>query len=55
MEAEEIKKLRKRLNLTQTGLADKLGVTKTTVLNWEHKLARPSKLSLGQLDRLVRS
>ena len=52
MEAEEIKKLRKLLGLNQTQLADKLGVTKTTVLNWEHKLTRPSKLALRQLNRL---
>jgi len=52
MEAKEIKQLRKRLGLTQTGLADKLGVTKTTVLNWEHELAKPSKLARRQLDRL---
>ena len=54
MEAEEIKKLRKSLKLTQTQLADNLGVTKTTVLNWENKLARPSKLALKQLARLER-
>ncbi len=54
MEAEEIKKVRKRLKLTQTELADKLGVTKTTVLNWEHKISKPSKLALRQLDRLER-
>ena len=53
MKAEEIKKLRKRLNLTQIGLAEKLGVTKTTVLNWEHKFAKPSKLAQRQLARLV--
>ena len=52
MEAEEIKKLRKRLKLTQTELAEKLGVTKTTVLNWEHKFAKPSKLAQRQLARL---
>ena len=54
MEAEEIKKIRKRLKLTQTQLADKLGVTKTTVLNWEHQISRPSKLAKRQLDRLER-
>ena len=54
MEAEEIKKLRKRLKLNQTQLAEKLGVTKTTVLNWENKHARPSMLARRQLERLER-
>ena len=54
MEAEEIKRLRKRLKLTQLKLADKLGVTRATVINWEHRLAKPSRLARRQLDRLER-
>jgi len=54
MKAEEIKKLRKRLKFTQTQLAEKLGVSKTTVLNWENETTKPSKLALRQLSRLVR-
>ena len=49
MEAEAIKKLRKRRKLTQTQLADLLGVTKTTVLNWENGITRPCKMALRQL------
>ena len=54
MEATEIKKLRKKLKMSQTKFADELGVTKTTVLNWENKLARPSQLAQRQLAQLER-
>ena len=52
MEPKEIKALRKRLGLTQTQMADKIGVTKTSVLNWENGIAKPSKLARRELERL---
>ena len=54
MEAKDIKKLRKKLKMTQTEFADKLGVAKLTVFNWEHGLFKPSQLALRQLHRLER-
>ncbi len=35
MEGKELKKIRKELNLTQTDLADILGVKMNTVYRWE--------------------
>lgn len=45
--------IRKRLGLTQEELADKLGVTRMTIYNWENKKKRPSNLAKRQLDRLA--
>lgn len=42
MFGERIKKLRKSYGLTQVGLADKLGVTKQAVSNWENNNILPS-------------
>lgn len=60
MNAKEIKKLRKKLKgptgkpMTQTEFADALGVTKTTVLNWENEWSRPTKLAIRCLARMER-
>lgn len=54
MEAADIKKLRKRLKLSQIELADKLGVDPTTISRWERKEQRPSQLAMVQLNRLAR-
>ena len=60
MEAKEIKELRKKLKgptgkpMTQAQFAAELGVTKTTVLNWENELARPSMLAKRELARMER-
>ena len=60
MKAQEIKKLRKKLKgpggkaMTQTEFAEELGVSKTTVLNWENELAKPSQLAQRQLARMER-
>ena len=53
MTAEEIKELRLKLGLTQKQLAEKLGVTKTTIHNWERQLARPSPMAKRGLNRLA--
>jgi putative transcriptional regulator len=50
----EIKELRKKLNMTQQELADKLGVAPFTVRRWESGKARPSPLAKRQLARLER-
>lgn len=49
---ERIKRLRGRLGLTQTQLADRLGVSFATVNRWENRQARPSQLAWAQLERL---
>ena len=52
MTGPEIKELRKRLKLTQQQLADKLGVHRVTVAEWETNHKRPSNLAKRQLERL---
>lgn len=52
--AKEIKELRKRLKLTQQGLADKLGVARETVAHWEVSKKKPSNLARRQLARLAK-
>jgi len=48
----EIKELRTKLKLTQQQLADKLGVHRVTVAEWERNHKRPSNLANRQLRRL---
>ena len=54
MKAEAIKGLRKKLKMTQQNLADKLGVHRITVVNWEKGEARPSPLARRGLARLAK-
>jgi len=53
MTGSEIKELRNRLKMTQQALADKLGVHRVTVAEWEINHKRPSNLAKRQLERLV--
>jgi transcriptional regulator with XRE-family HTH domain len=53
--AEEIRRLRSRLALTQTQLAALLGVSCVTVSRWETGHRRPSLLARQRLLRLVES
>jgi len=48
-----IKELRKKMKMTQQELADKLGVTRMSVHNWENKEKRPSQLAKRELLRLA--
>jgi len=52
MTGTEIKELRKKLKMTQQQLADKLGVHRVTVAEWEASRKRPSNLAKRQLNRL---
>lgn len=55
MIGSEIKELRKKLKLTQQQLADKLGVHRVTVAEWEINHKRPSNLAKRGLARLANS
>ena len=50
---ERIKRLRGRLALTQTQLADLLGVSFATVNRWENRQARPSQLAWSRIQKLT--
>ena len=49
MDGADIKKLRKRLALTQEEFAHEIGVTFATVNRWENAKAKPSRLALRTL------
>ncbi len=49
-----IRAIRKQLKLTQQGLATMLGVSMSTVANWEAGRSNPSSLALRQLNGLLR-
>ena len=49
----QIKRLRARLGLTQTALAEVLGVSFPTINRWENGKSRPSQLSWSQIWKLV--
>lgn len=50
---EKLKQRRKLLNLTQQQVADELGVTVTTVKNWEAGRFEP-RLTISQMQALCR-
>lgn len=50
--ADQIKRIRANLGLTQQALADKLGVSFATINRWENGKTRPSQLSWNQLRQL---
>jgi superfamily II DNA or RNA helicase len=52
--AQRIKKLRGRLGLTQTQLAEKLGVSFASVNRWENGQSRPSRLAWQRLETAER-
>ncbi len=54
MTGEEIKKIRKSLNLTQEEFAHQLGVTLSTVNRWETKKTRASRLAKREIMRLAK-
>jgi len=51
--AEEIRKLRKRLQLTRTEFAAKIGVTEGAVWKWEADQQHPRWKSLVKLAELL--
>jgi superfamily II DNA or RNA helicase/transcriptional regulator with XRE-family HTH domain len=50
--SERIKRLRQRFGLTQVELAQRLGVSFTTVNRWENGQTRPSPLAWSRLQRM---
>ena len=45
MSPASLRKLRKRLGLSQQGLARRLGIARATVTRWENGTRRPSKVA----------
>lgn len=54
MIAKEIREIRKRLGLTQKGLATRVRVDSITIRRWEGNEQRPSALAGRQLNRLMK-
>jgi DNA-binding XRE family transcriptional regulator len=50
--ADRIRKLRGRLGLTQTQLAETLGVSFATVNRWENEQSRPSQLAWNRIAEM---
>lgn len=48
----DIKKIRRKLRLTQEQFAEKIGVAFSTVNRWEKNHFRPSKLALKEIAKL---
>lgn len=49
-----LKSLRKKLGLSQEELAQKLGVSFTSVNRWENQQTKPSKLARRQIEALCK-
>ena len=52
--SKHIKSLRQQLGLSQEGLAQRLGVSFTSVNRWENGQTKPSKLARRQIDILCK-
>lgn len=53
MRSKEIKELRLKLGLTQSQLAQKVGVTLSSVIRWENSKQSPSPLAEKALKSLL--
>jgi len=54
MNKESIRELRRKLGLSQEGLARKLGVTVITVRRWEKGTCKPSPLALLRIEEITK-
>ena len=48
---ENVRTVRRRLNLSQEELAASVGCTRQTVINWETGKARPSRYGIARLAK----
>jgi transcriptional regulator with XRE-family HTH domain len=48
-----IKKLRKEKNMTQIELAAKVGVSLTTIRNWEYGASTPNEENMKKLEEIL--
>ena len=53
MDKESIRELRRKLGLSQEGLARKLGVSVLTVRRWEKGSFRPSPLAMARIEKIA--
>lgn len=54
MISERIKNLREQYNYSQSDLADKLGIARTSVLAWENQTSAPAMKHIVELAKLFR-
>ena len=54
MKPEEILQLRKSMSLSIRAFADKIGVNKATIVNWEQGRHTPKGLALKVLERMTK-
>ena len=52
MDAQDIRKLRHSLGLSQVAFADKLGISSITVRRWEKRVCLPSPMARKLLDEM---
>lgn len=50
----DLKKIRKKLKLTQDQFAERIGVCRATENRWENNQTKPSKLALKEIRRLLK-
>ena len=53
MNKDEVKELRRKLNLTQLELATLLDTTPTTVSRWECGLSKPTRIYVREMKKLL--
>ena len=54
MKSEEILQLRKKMGLSIRAFADKIGVNKATIVNWEQGRHAPTGLALKVLECMAK-
>jgi DNA-binding transcriptional regulator YiaG len=52
MDAEQIQKLRERLGETQAAFAERVGVRRATIVDWERGVKQPSPMAIKLLGMI---